>query len=82
MPNEVLLDVLWSELIHNICNNIADLVANETSDSSKSVTDVITDTFTIELITSKNLPANEKIISKNQPSGVLNVITESRGSTG
>ena len=67
---------------HIICNIIADLVANETSDSSKSVTDVITDTFTIELIKSKKLPANENIISRNPPSGVLNVITESQDSTG
>ena len=56
MPNEVLLDILWSELIHNICNIIADLVANETSDSSKSVTDVITDTFTTLLVKYKKFP--------------------------
>ena len=60
MPKEVLLDILWSELIHNIYNIIADLVANETSDSSKSVTNVITDTFTTKLVKYKKFPDNEK----------------------
>ena len=73
---------MWLIFINTVYISIADLVANETSDSSKSVTEVITDMFTIELITSKNLLANENIISKNQPSSVLDVITESRGSTG
>ena len=60
MPNKVLLDILWSKFIHNICNIKADLVANETSDSSKSIIDVITDTFTIELVKYKKIPDTSK----------------------
>ena len=36
------------------------MVANETSDSSKSVTNVITDTFTTKLVKYKKFPDNEK----------------------
>ena len=46
--------------INNIYISIADLVVNETPVSSKSVTNVITDTFTTELVKYKKLPDNEK----------------------
>ena len=53
LKSDVLLWVLW--LVFNavyISNSvyIADLVVNETSDSSKSVTNVITETFTTKLV--------------------------------
>ena len=60
LQSDVLLCILWLVLINNIYINIADLVANETSDSSKSVTKVITDTFTTKLVKYKKFPGNEK----------------------
>ena len=52
LKSDVLLCILWLVSINTIYISIADLVANETSDSSKSVTNVITDTFTTELLKS------------------------------
>ena len=50
------MNILWSLLIATICNNRADSVANETFESSRGVTDVITDTFTTLLVKYKKLP--------------------------
>ena len=51
---------LWLIFINTVYISIADLVANETSDSSKSVTNVITDMFTTKLVKYKKFPDNEK----------------------
>ena len=50
VQSDVLLCVLWLVFINTIYISITDLVANETSDSSKSVTNVITETFTTKLV--------------------------------
>ena len=60
LKSDVLLWVLWLIFINTVYISIADLVANETSDSSKSVTNVITDTFTTKLVKYKKFPDNEK----------------------
>ena len=52
--------VFCGYIFNTVYISIAYLVANETSDSSKSVTNVITDTFTTKLVKYKKFPGNEK----------------------